>query len=131
MRLDHLLSRETVWRWPGRQALRVVFLGPVVGLAVRGPVVLLLLCWWVGVGWHAVGFRGCAPWVGPAGAAGCLVVAGCGGVGWLVVNCIADASVFVVLFVACLWLLFCVFLLVFLFVLFFWALGGCLGTRGR
>ena len=70
-------------------------------------------------------------------------VGGCGGVGGLVVNCIVDASIFVLcgVFLLCAsrpgpaalfvvwWVLgrgFCLCC-----VLFLWAFGGCLGTRGR
>ena len=69
-------------------------------------------------------------------------VGGCGGVGGLVVNCIVDASIFVLcgVFLLCAsrlgpaalswcggfwaWVCLCC-------VLFLWAFGGCLGTRGR
>ena len=69
-------------------------------------------------------------------------VGGCGGVGGLVVNCIVDASIFVLcgVFLLCAsrpgpaalfvvwWVLGVVCLCC---VLFLWAFGGCLGTRGR
>ena len=77
----------------------------------------------------------------PASASSCCV-GGCGGVGGLVVNCIVDASIFVLcgVFLLCAsrpgpaalfvvwWVLGVVCLCC---VLFLWAFGGCLGTRGR
>ena len=71
-----------------------------------------------------------------------VVWGGCGGVGGLVVNCIVDASIFVLcgVFLLCAsrpgpaalfvvwWVLGVVCLCC---VLFLWAFGGCLGTRGR
>ena len=103
-------------------------------------------------GWgHAVGVWGCVPFV----SCFCFLLlvvllpvvvvvwGGCGGVGGLVVNCIVDASIFVLcgVFLLCAsrpgpaalfvvwWVLgrgFCLCC-----VLFLWAFGGCLGTRGR
>ena len=67
---------------------------------------------------------------------------GCGGVGGLVVNCIVDASIFVLcgVFLLCASRLGPAALFVVWWgsgvvclccVLFLWAFGGCLGTRGR
>ena len=120
------------------------------------PFLLLCPCacaWGVVVGgWgHAVGVWGCVPFV----SCFCFLllvvlllvfsgggVGGCGGVGGLVVNCIVDASIFVLcgVFLLCAsrlgpaalfvvwWVLGVVCLCC---VLFLWAFGGCLGTRGR
>lgn len=94
MRLDHLLSRETVWRRPGRQTLRWFVLGPVVGLGGRGPSFFLAFFGVGGGGGMLSGSGAARPGVVLAlGAAGWFGWLCLGVVGWLVVNCIADASI--------------------------------------
>ena len=107
------------------------------------------LLWWGGGGMLSGSGAACP--LCPASASFFLLccclfgggVGGCGGVGGLVVNCIVDASIFVLcgVFLLCAsrpgpaalfvvwWVLgrgFCLCC-----VLFLWAFGGCLGTRGR
>ena len=165
MRLDHLLSRDlgvcggrgaragappgffrglsggrTGERTGTRSPFTLVLLG-----AWGVPAFLLLLpacvrgVWWWGVGACCRGL-GLRALLCPAPASSLL--GGCGGVGGLVVNCIVDASIFVLcgVFLLCAsrlgpaalfvvwWVLGVVCLCC---VLFLWAFGGCLGTRGR
>ena len=147
MRLDHLLSRETVLL-AGQAGTLFVFLVACVAWlgGGRDPLLLLLLLFLVGgVGGGMLSGSGAAcPGCLLAFASGLVWGWGWGWLGGLVVNCIADASIndclfslfagllllVVVLRVLLLFCLFCLFCLC-LFVLFFWAFGGCLGTRSR
>ena len=113
MRLDHLLSRD-LGACGGRGARAGASPGPLVarrgaGRAGAREHAPLLVGWGVPVlplvgGWgHAVGVWGCVPFVSCfCFSPGCLLLpvvvvvwGGCGGVGGLVVNCIVDASIFV------------------------------------
>ena len=165
MRLDHLLSRDlgacggrgartgaspgssrglsggrTGGRTGTRSPLTLVLLG-----AWGVPVLFLLLpacvrgVWWWGGGGMLSGSGAACP-LCPAPASSLL--GGCGGVGGLVVNCIVDASIFVLcgVFLLCASRLGPAALFVVWWgsgvvclccVLFLWAFGGCLGTRGR
>ena len=155
MRLDHLLSRD-LGACGGRGARTGASPGPLVACRGAGRAdarehaplspCVLLGAWGVPVLPLVGGVGACCRGLGlrallcPAPASSLL--GGCGGVGGLVVNCIVDASIFVLcgVFLLCAsrlgpaalfvvwWVLGVVCLCC---VLFLWAFGGCLGTRGR
>ena len=165
MRLDHLLSRDLgvcggrgartgasrVLSWPvggaGRTAREHAPLSPCVLLGGWGVPALPRSCGGgVGACCRGLGLRAlCVLLLLPPVVLLLFCgggVGGCGGVGGLVVNCIVDASIFVLcgVFLLCAsrpgpaalfvvwWVLGVVCLCC---VLFLWAFGGCLGTRGR